>query len=97
MNLQESIKKILKEETELPLYIRRRVSLEDLDDLVFDVKSLIDSDYHKIDAIYDTVRQFIASKKTFKFNNQTEQQYWDSYVKIEKFLVNFVKSKLDYL
>ena len=85
MNLQESIKKILKEETELPLYIRRRVSLEDLDDLVFDVKSLIDSDYHKIDAIYDTVRQFIASKKTFKFNNQTEQQYWDSYVKIEKF------------
>ena len=96
MNLQESIRRILREETELPLYIRRRVDMEELDDLVFDVKNLIDSDYDKIDAIYDTVRQFIASKKSFKFNNQTEQQYWDSYVKIEKPLVNFVKSKLDY-
>jgi hypothetical protein len=97
MNLQESIRRILREESELPIYIRRRVSMEDLDDLVFDVKSLIDSDYHKIDAIYDTVRQFIASKKSFKFNNETEQQYWDFYVKIEKPLVDFVKSKLDYL
>jgi len=97
MNLQESIRRILREESELPIYIRRRVSMEDLDDLVFDVKSLIDSDYHKIDAIYDTVRQFIASKKSFKFNKETEQQYWDFYVKIEKPLVDFVKSKLDYL
>ena len=97
MKLQQTIRRILREETELPLYIRRRVSMGDLNDLVLDVKSLIDSDYDKIDAIYDTVRQFIASKKSFHFNNQTEQQYWDSYLKIEKPLVDFIKSKLDYL
>jgi hypothetical protein len=95
MNLQESIRRILREETELPLYIRRRVDMEELDDLVFDVKDLIDSDYNKIDAIYDTVRQFIATKKSFKFNYDTEQGYWDSYIDVEKPLVNYVKTKLN--
>ena len=94
-NLQESIRRILREETELPLYIRRRVDMEELDDLVFDVKDLIDSDYNKIDAIYDTVRQFIATKKSFKFNYDTEQGYWDSYIDVEKPLVNYVKTKLN--
>jgi len=89
--IQESI---LREETELPISVRRRVSMKDLDDLVLEVKSLIDSGYDKIDAIYDTLRQFIASKKSFKFNNETEQQYWDSYIEIEKPLVDYVKKKL---
>jgi vacuolar-type H+-ATPase catalytic subunit A/Vma1 len=62
MNIQESIRRILREETELPSYIRRRVNMEELDDLVLDVKELIDSDYDKTDAIYDTIRQFIATK-----------------------------------
>jgi hypothetical protein len=94
MNLQEQIRKVLKEETILPLYIRRRVSMEELDDLVVDVKDLIDSNYNKTDAIYDTVRQFIATKKTFKFNNETEQGYWDSYIEVEEPLVNYVKTNL---
>ena len=93
-NLQENIRRILREETILPLYIRRRVSMEELDDLVVDVKDLIDSNYDKTDAIYDTVRQFIATKKTFKFNNETEQGYWDSYVEVEEPLVNYVKTNL---
>ena len=63
--------------------------MEELDDLVLDVKELIDSDYDKTDAIYDTIRQFIATKKSFKF------QYWDSYSDIEKPLVNYVKTKLN--
>ena len=71
MNLQESIKKVLREETVLPLYIRRRVSMEELDGLVVDVKDLIDSNYDKTDAIYDAVRQFVATKKEFKFNHNT--------------------------
>ena len=95
MNLQESIRRILREETELPSYIRRRVNMEELDDLVLDIKELIDSDYDKTDAIYDTIRQFIATKKEFKFNNETERQYWDSYIDIEKPLVNYVKTKLN--
>ena len=93
MNLQESIRKVLREETILPLYIRRRVSMEELDDLVLDVKDLIDSNYDKTDAIYDTVRQFVATKKSFKFDYETERQYWDSYIDIEKPLVNYVKTK----
>ena len=94
MNLQENIRRILREETELPLYIRRRVSMEELDDLILDVKDLIDSNYDKTDAIYDTVRQFVATKKEFKFNNETEQGYWDSYIEVEEPLVNYVKTNL---
>ena len=93
--IQESIRRVLREETELPSYIRRRVNMEELDDLVLDVKELIDSDYDKTDAIYDTIRQFIATKKSFKFDYETERQYWDSYIDIEKPLVNYVKTKLN--
>ena len=93
-NLQENIRRILREETILPLYIRRRVSMEELDDLVLDVKDLIDSNYDKTDAIYDTVRQFVATKKEFKFNDETEQGYWDSYIEVEEPLVNYVKTNL---
>jgi hypothetical protein len=95
MNLQENIRRILREETILPLYIRRRVSTVELDELVLDVKDLIDSNYDKTDAIYDTIRQFIASKKEFKFNNETEQGYWDSYIEVEEPLVNYVKTNLN--
>ena len=94
MNLQETIRRILREETELPIYIRRRVSLEELDDLVLDVKSSIDAGYNKTASIYDTITQFIASKKEFKFNNETEQGYWDSYIEVEEPLVNYVKTNL---
>ena len=69
--------------------------MEELDDLVLDVKELIDSDYDKTNAIYDTIRQFIATKKSFKFDYETELQYWDSYSDIEKPLVNYVKTKLN--
>ena len=92
--MKNLIRKVLKEETILPLYIRRRVSMEELDDLVLDVKDLIDSNYDKTDAIYDTVRQFVATKKEFKFNNETEQGYWDSYIEVEEPLVNYVKTNL---
>ena len=68
--------------------------MEELDDLVLDVKDLIDSNYDKTDAIYDTVRQFVATKKSFKFDYETERQYWDSYIDIEKPLVNYVKTNL---
>ena len=94
MNLQQTIRRILREETELPSYIRRRVNMEELDDLVLDVKSLIDSGYDKTSAIYDTIRQFIATKKSFKFKDETEQEYWDSYIVVEKPLVKYVKDKI---
>ena len=95
MNLQESIRRILREETELPLFIRRRVSIKDLDDLVVDVKKLIDNGWSETDALNASIQDFMMSKGTFDFEGETEEKYWDSYEKFEKPLSDFVKSKLD--
>ena len=95
MNLQESIRRILREETELPLFIRRRVSIEDLDDLIADIKNLIDNGWSKTDAIYESIEKFIISKVSFNFDGETVEENWDSYEKFETPLVNYVKSKLD--
>ena len=81
-------------ETNLPISIRRRFNLDELTELVNDVRSLIDSGYDKTDAIYDTVRQYIAGNISFKFPESTEQEYWDSYVEVEKPLVDYVKEHL---
>lgn len=94
MNLKESIRKVLREEIKMPLQLKRRVNNDVLDELIYTVKSLIDSGYDESDAIYDTVRQFIASKQ-FKLNNDSEQSYWDSYIEVEEPLVDYLKSKLN--
>ena len=55
-----------------------------------DVKSLINSDYDKINAIYDTVRQFIASKKYFeKYINYKCDSFiiYDNFIKIDYFFI----------
>jgi len=99
MNLQEQISRIQSmmgfiNESHLSTYIKRRVTIEELDDLVNDVRDLIDSGYDRTDAIYDTIRQFIASNKNFRFPDSPEQDYWDSYIMVEKPLVDYVKEKL---
>jgi hypothetical protein len=99
MNLQEQLDRMklmmgVINESHLPTYIRRRVTIEELDDLVDDVKGLIDSGYDRTDAIYDTVRQFIASSENFRFLSSSEQEYWDSYIMFEEPLVDYVKEKL---
>ena len=94
MNLKESIKRIIREETNIPLQVKRRINGDSLAELIHDIKSLIDSGYDESDAIYDTVRQFIASKQ-FKLNNDSEQSYWDSYIEVEEPLVDYLKSKLN--
>ena len=98
MKLQEQISRIQSmmnlNESHLPTHIRRRVTIEELDDLVDDVKGLIDSGYDRTDAIYDTIRQFIASNNNFRFLSSSEQEYWDSYIMFEKPLVDYVKERL---
>jgi hypothetical protein len=98
-NLQEQISRIQSmmgviNESHLSTHIKRRVTIEELDDLVDDVKGLIDSGYDRTDAIYDTVRQFIASNEEFIFPNSPEQEYWNSYIMVEKPLVDYIKEKL---
>ena len=40
--MRQTIKRILREETESPLFVRRRFTLEDLERLVNEVKEMID-------------------------------------------------------
>jgi hypothetical protein len=109
MNLQEQINRIQSmmgviteifddgEETELPIYIRRRFSFDELNDLVKNVKDQIEEGESLDTAIYDTIRHFIVTKN-FKDidNNAPEREYWDSYLRYEEPLVKYVKKKLGY-
>ena len=94
-NLQESIRRILREETELPSYIRRRVTMEELDELVDDVKNSMDNGRSRPNTIYGLIQDFIMSKESFKLTGETEEEYWYSYEKFANPLVDYVKSKLD--
>jgi hypothetical protein len=98
MKLQEQIYRIQEmmgvNETLTP-WFRRRFDIDELDDLVKDVKDQVEEGQTMIDAIYDTVRQFIATKQFNDIDNAgTEQEYWDSYLVYEKPLVKFVKERL---
>ena len=87
---------ILREESEIPLFVRRRFSPEDLEWLVNDVKELIDYGESLDTAIYDGVREFIKSKKFSDIDEfGPENQYWESYLRYERPLVKYVKSKLN--
>ena len=86
---------ILREETELPAFLRRRFSSEDLDWLVNDVKELIDYGESLDTAIYDGTREFIKSRKFADIDEfGIEADYWESYLRYERPLVDYVKKKL---
>ena len=78
------------------MFLRRRFSPEDLLWIVNDVKEMIDEGYGVESAVYDGVRDFIKSKKFTEIDEfGDDQSYWDSYLKYERPLVSYVKSKLD--
>jgi hypothetical protein len=86
---------ILKEETEVPAFLRRRFSSEDLDWLVNDVKELIDYGESLDTAIYDGIREFVKSRKFADIDEfGVEADYWESYLRYERPLVDYVKKKL---
>lgn len=87
--------KYLITKTQLSLFLRRRFSPEELNQLLDDVKDLIDE--QGIIAVYDAVRELIKSRKFSdidEFGN--EDSYWRSYLAYEKPLVAFVKSELGF-
>ena len=100
MNLQESIRRILKEETKLPSFIRRRYSEEDIDELISNVKTSIpkyDDDKNIDDVIYDEVREFMMDKSDFGYhgtlrNDLTGNEYYLQLYKFEEPLRDYVKS-----
>ena len=83
-------------EPQLNLFLRRRFSPEDLEWIVNDVKELIDFGESKDTAVYDGIREFIKSKKFSDIDEfGDDESYWDSYLKYERPLVSYVKSKLN--
>ena len=98
MNLQENIQRIQEMmglNENLSPWFKRRFDLDELDDLIKDVKDQIEEGESLHTAIYDTVRQFIATKRFSDINdNGTEQEYWDSYLRYEKPMIKYVKEKL---
>ena len=98
MNLRESIKRILREETQTPLFIRRRFTQEELDKLVNDVNDEINNEinYDIDDIIYDKVRRLIGSKSSQIGLEQhsEDSDFWSLYIKYERSLFDYVKDKL---
>ncbi len=70
--------------------------MEDLEQIVNDVKGSIEQGENWDTSLYDGIRQLIKSKK-FKdideFGN--DESYWNSYLKYEKELLAYVVSKLN--
>jgi transcriptional accessory protein Tex/SPT6 len=83
-------------ESQLTNFLKRRFSMEDLEQIVNEVKGSIEQGDSLDDALYDGIRQLIKSKK---FNDIDEfgddESYWNSYLKYEKELLAYVKSKLN--
>ena len=88
MKLQETIRRILREETEPPLYFRRRVSASDIERLVRDVKISISGGKNKSDALYDAVQNFISSNK-----EQFKDYLWS--INHLPSLIRYINSKLN--
>jgi hypothetical protein len=81
--------------SQLASFIRRRFSIEELNQIISSVKEQIEDGESVDTAVYDTIRHYIAIKRPTRINDEgTEQQYWDSYIKYEIPLVEFVKHAL---
>ena len=109
-NLQDVIRRILMEEKyNLPSYILRRVSQEDLDNLIKKIKYLIQEkgeDRHYV--IYSEILQFIGDHMGLikLMNYETKKEFWDGlfkdndnfgqrYEPLRDIFVDFVESNLE--
>ena len=99
MNLQETIRRILREETKLPAFIRRRYSQEDIDELISNIKFAIPKygdDKNIDDVIYDEVREFMMNKSEFGNgtlrNDLVGNEYFTQLSKFEEPLRDYVRS-----
>lgn len=102
MKLKENIRRVLREETKLPAFIRRRYSKEDINELINNVKEAMvqyDDDKHPEDVIHDEVREFMMDKSEFSnpsiLDRLNGEDYWVNLSKNEEPLVNYIKSILN--
>ena len=98
MNLQENIRRIQEMmglNENLSPWFKRRFDIDELDDLIKDIKDQIEEGESLHTAIYDTVREFIKKGKFSDIDEfGTDVSYWESYLKYERPLVKYVKEKL---
>ena len=98
MNLQENIRRIQEMmglNENLSPWFKRRFDIDELDDLIKDIKDQIEEGESLDTAIYDTVREFIKKGKFSDIDEfGTDVSYWESYLKYERPLVKYVKEKL---
>ena len=88
--------KYLINHSQLASFIRRRFSIEELNQIISSVKEQIEDGESVDTAVYDGVREFIKSKKFPDIDEfGPEQSYWDTYLMFERPLVAYVKSKLN--
>jgi len=98
-NLQEQISRILREETKLPSFIKRRFSEEDIYELISDIKFAIPTyggDEYIDDVIYDEVREFMMNKSEFSngtlYDNLSNDEWLNQLYKFEEPLRDYVRS-----
>ena len=98
-NLQESIKRILKEESKKHLtnyghlFVRRRFTQEELDQLIDNITTSVNNGHDFEDEIYNQIRVLLNDKKPKDLDVDDESQYWSRYVKYEMTLGNYIRSK----
>ena len=100
MNLQENIRRILREENTLPNLIRRRFSEEELYKLVSNVERTFEthriSQQHREDVIDAEVDDFIMNSVYYgEFEDFDDEIYQDIYNLYREPLVDYIKSKID--
>ena len=80
---------------QLSTFLRRRFSIDELNEIVYSVREQIEDGESVDTAVYDGIREFIKSKKFTDIDEfGDEQSYWDSYLKYEDALIPYVKSQL---
>ena len=89
---------------QLTSFLKRRFSIGQLDELVERVQEEMNQYYHQFqmnqnhkreDVIYDIVREFILLNVSDIVDQEDERVYWDSYLKYEIPLIEFVRSSLN--
>lgn len=95
VTLKENNMKYIINHSQLASFIRRRFSIEELNQIISSVKEQIEDGESVDTAVYDTIRHYLSLKKSSEIiDDGNEQEYWDSYIKYETPLVEFVKHTL---
>jgi hypothetical protein len=81
--------------SQLNMFLKRRFSTDDLNDLMNYVKLLIDKGWDRKSVVYDAVRDFLNDKKLSDIDYLgDDESYWKTYLKYETPLVAYVNYKL---